>query len=63
MAQILDLSKIYTKEQLESATKNIETSYDLPTGGYVCKIVKQVLNNDPVNEKANKESDKNDSNR
>ena len=54
MAQILNLSKIYTKEQLEQVPKDAgDRAYDLPAGGYICKIVRAILNNDPASGKAN----------
>lgn len=44
MAQILNLSKIYSKTQIEEA-KQSATQYDEPeAGGYVCKIVDAILN-------------------
>lgn len=52
MAQILDLSKRYSKEQIESITQSTE-SFDLPAGGYVCKIVNVVLNDDQASGRAN----------
>jgi len=51
MAQILDLSKRYSKEQIESARPSSFT--DLPAGGYICKIVRPILNDDPSSDKAN----------
>ena len=44
MAQILDLSKRFTQEQIEAATQSGESSFDLPAGGYICKIVEPILN-------------------
>lgn len=44
MAQILDLSKRFTQEQIESASQSAGASFDLPAGGYVCKIVTPILN-------------------
>lgn len=51
MAQILDLSKRYTKEQIDSSKSS--TFNDLPAGGYICKIVRPVLNDNPSEGKAN----------
>lgn len=53
MAQILDLSKRFTQEQIESASQNMGSSFDLPAGGYICKIVEPILNDDPNAGKAN----------
>ena len=53
MAQILDLSKRYTQEQIESAAQNTGTSFDLPAGGYICTIIEPVLNDNPAEGKAN----------
>lgn len=53
MAQILDLSKRYTQEQIESASQNDTFMQDLPAGGYICKIVRPILNDDQDTGKAN----------
>ena len=52
MAQILDLSKKYSKEQLE-ASANISSFNSPPAGGYICEIKDVVLNNDDIAGKAN----------
>ena len=44
MAQILNLSNRFTKEQIESTKGG--SFKDLPAGGYVCKIVDSILNDD-----------------
>ena len=44
MAQILDLSKTYTKEQVEEAKKKDTEFDDIEAGGYICKIVDAILN-------------------
>ena len=53
MAQILDLSKRYTQEQIESASQGDTSLPDLPAGGYVCKIIRPILNDDQDAGKAN----------
>lgn len=53
MAQILDLSTRFTKEELEAAAQTSGTLEDLPAGGYICKIVRPILNDDPASGKAN----------
>jgi len=53
MAQILDLSKRFTQEDIQAASQNAGTSFDLPAGGYVCKIVNSILNDNPDAGKAN----------
>ena len=46
MAQVLDLTKLYTAEQVEEA-KNKDTEFEsIEAGGYVCKIVDAILNLD-----------------
>lgn len=46
MSQILDLTKIYSAEQVEEA-KNKDAEYEsIEAGGYVCKIVDAILNQD-----------------
>jgi len=47
MAQILDLSTIYTQEQIETAKQGSDTLDELPAGGYICKVINAILNNDP----------------
>lgn len=51
MAQILDLSKRFTQEQIESAAQG--DSFDLPADGYICKIIQPVLNDNMSADKAN----------
>lgn len=46
MAQILDLSKTYTAEQVEEAKKKDTEFESIEAGGYVCKIVDAILNTD-----------------
>lgn len=53
MAQILDLSTRFTKEQIEAAAQTSSSFEDLPAGGYICKIVRPILNDDPASGKAN----------
>ena len=53
MAQILDLSKRFTQDQIEAAGRSANTSRDLPAGGYVCEIVSATLNDDQATGKAN----------
>lgn len=53
MAQILDLSKRFTQDEIQAAVQNAGTSFDLPAGGYVCKIEEAILNDDSSNGKAN----------
>lgn len=53
MAQVLDLSKRFTQEQIEEAARSNNTYEDLPAGGYICKIVEPILNDDPKAKKAN----------
>lgn len=53
MAQILDLSKRFTQEQIQTASQNTGASFDLPAGGYICKIIEPLLNDDPDTGKAN----------
>lgn len=53
MTQILDLSKRFTQEQIQTAAQATGSSFDLPAGGYICKIVDPVLNDDQNAGKAN----------
>ena len=53
MAQILDLSKRYSKEQIDKAREASGSPKDLPAGGYICKIVDAILNDDAGSGKAN----------
>lgn len=53
MAQILDLSKRFTKEQITKANEDANVRRNVPAGGYVCKIERAILNDDPANNKAN----------
>lgn len=46
MAQILELSKIYTSSQIEEAKANDQQFEDVPAGLYVCKVADAILNND-----------------
>ena len=46
MAQILDLSGVYTAEQVEEAKKKGEGFESIEAGGYIGKIVDAVLNNE-----------------
>lgn len=47
MAQILDLSKRFTRDQIETASQSNRLIEDPPADGYVCKIVDAILNDDP----------------
>lgn len=53
MAQILDLSKRFTQEQIETAQLSSTSFPDIPAGGYVCKIIRPILNDDRAAGKAN----------
>lgn len=53
MAQILDLSKRFTQDQINNAAKSSGSFRDLPDGGYICKIVETILNDDAATGKAN----------
>ena len=53
MAQILDLSKRFTQEQIETAQLSSAPLLDIPAGGYVCKIIRPILNDDRASGKAN----------
>ena len=53
MAQILDLSKKYSSDQLEAAMQSVGAYNDPPAGGYVCKIVDAILNDNSETGKAN----------
>ena len=53
MAQILDLSKRFTQEQIDNSYQGSSTFEDLPAGGYICKIVDVILNDDQTSGKAN----------
>ena len=53
MAQILDLSSRFTKEQIEEAKRNTDNHYDLPAGGYICEIIRPILNDDEASGRAN----------
>lgn len=53
MAQILDLSKRFTTEQIESASQENGSVIELPADGYVCTIVQAILNDDSTSGKAN----------
>ena len=53
MAQILDLSKRFTQEQIETSAQDNGSSFDLPAGGYICKVVEPILNDDANAGKAN----------
>jgi hypothetical protein len=48
MAQVLNLGKIYTKEQAEEAISKQGDFEDIPAGGYECKIVDAILNADKM---------------
>lgn len=45
MAQILDLTGIYSQEQIETAKASDDQYEEVEAGGYVCKIVDAILNN------------------
>ena len=53
MAQKLDLSKRYSQEQIDNARQNSASLDDLPAGGYICKIVRPILNDDAASGKMN----------
>lgn len=53
MAQILDLSKRFSQEQIETAQLSSTPFADIPAGGYVCKIIRPILNDDQATGKAN----------
>ena len=45
MAQILDLSKLYTTDQVEEAkNKDVGEYESIEAGGYICKVVDAILN-------------------
>lgn len=46
MAQVLDLTKMYSAEQAEEAKKKSDDFETIEAGGYVCKIVDAILNQD-----------------
>lgn len=52
MAQILDLSKRFTQEQIEGANQSV-SDLDLPADGYICRILEPILHDDPDANKAN----------
>lgn len=51
MSQILDLSKTYSKEQVEEKAAEASQYDDIPAGGYVCSIVDAILVNKPEEKK------------
>lgn len=46
MSQILDLTKLYSTTQVEEAKKKDTEFESIEAGGYVCKIVDAILNQD-----------------
>ena len=46
MSQVLDLTKMYSAEQAEEAKKKSDDFETIEAGGYVCKIVDAILNQD-----------------